>query len=162
MVRQITPEKALERLEGLCVKAEYSTGELRRKLYSWRILGEEADRIIESLESRRFVDNERFAKVFVRDKYRFNRWGRLKIRRELRVKGVSDDTSTRAIDEIDDEIYFSVLQDFINSKYRTIKRGESSEIRLKLFKSAAARGYEPDLIAGILRNMKFEEKSSEI
>ena len=97
MIKQLSPEKALMRLEELCARAEHSSGELRRKLYGWRISGTDADDIIESLRRRRFVDDERFARAFVRDKYRFNHWGRLRIRIELRAKGVDGDVIGLAI-----------------------------------------------------------------
>lgn len=34
---EISPDKALERLEALCAKSERCTEEVRRKLYAWRI-----------------------------------------------------------------------------------------------------------------------------
>lgn len=157
MIKQISPEKALMRLEELCARAEHSSGELRRKLYGWRISGTDADDIIESLRRRRFVDDERFARAFVRDKYRFNHWGRLRIRIELRAKGVDGDIIGLAMEEIDEDIYMAALKELIVSKSKTLRDEDSYKRRMRLFRVAASRGYEPSLIAKILKSDDFAE-----
>ena len=155
MIKQITPEKALERLETLCARAEHCSGELRRKLRMWRITPDDADAIIYSLTRRRFVDDARFARVFVRDKYRFNRWGRIKLRMELRTRGVADSIIDEAFEEIDDDIYYQALFAVIKAKARSMKEEDDFTWRRKLYMAAAARGYEGEVIAAALR--KFDE-----
>ncbi len=157
-IKQISPEKALMRLEELCVRAEHSTGELRRKLYSWHISGIDADDIIESLCRRRFVDDERFARAYVRDKYRFNHWGRLRIRLELRAKGIDSDIIVQALEEIDEDIYISALKELIINKNKILRDEDRYKRRMRLFKAAAARGYEPSLIAKILKSDDIAEQ----
>lgn len=154
MIRQITPEKALMRLEELCARAEHSTGELRRKLYNWHIAAEDADDIIESLRRRRFVDDARFAAAFVNDKYRFNHWGRIKIRYELRAKGVSQDIIDEAFTEIDEEIYMEALREFLINKNKTVREDEPYMRRQRLFRAGIARGYEPDVVSKIVKNIE--------
>lgn len=155
MVSKLSPEKALAKLEELCARAEYSTGELRRKLYNWHITGADADDVIESLRQRRFLDDRRFARVFVRDKYRFNRWGRIKIRIELRAKGVSAEIADEAIAEIDEELYEQALKYLLASKSRSLHTDDPLARRRSLFRSAASRGYEASLIAKLLKSEHF-------
>lgn len=154
----MTPEKALERLETLCARAEHCTGELRRKLRMWRINSDDADAIIYSLTRRRFVDDARFARVFVRDKYRFNRWGRIKLRMELRARGIADDIINEAFEEIDEDIYCKALYSVIAAKSRSLNESDDFHRHRKLYMAAAARGYEGDTIAGVLRN--FDERKA--
>lgn len=152
--RQLTPEQALDRLETLCARAEQCTGDLRRKLAGWGIAQGDADVIISRLRKGRWVDDERYARAFCRDKYRFNRWGRAKIKMGLIAKRVAPDVVVAAMEEIDDEVYRANLVALLKSKIRAMGRDEAAtyEGRTKLFRCGASRGYEPSLVAQVLRD----------
>lgn len=150
MRASISPERALERLEQLCVRSEHCTAELMAKLRTWKITPEDTEAIIYSLQRRRFVDDGRFARAFVRDKYRFNRWGRIKIRMELRAKHIPADIIDAAMDEIDEEIYIAGLKALINSKMRVARGDDAFKIRQKIFRAAVSRGFESALVAKML------------
>ncbi len=149
MISRITPEKALERIEALCVKAEMSTGEVRRKLRAWGIGSGDAERIVASLVERRFVDDSRFAAAYVRDKFRFQRWGRIKIRAGLYAAGVDSGIITEALQEIDPEEYAAVAADIARKRYAAcLATGEYTpyECRRRALRAAAARGFEPPIV----------------
>ena len=81
--KPISPEKAKVRLEELCARSEQCTGDAYKKLQTWGIARSDAETIVKSLVDRRFIDDERFCHAFVRDKMRFARWGRRKIKAAL-------------------------------------------------------------------------------
>lgn len=154
MMRTVEPAAALARLEALCVKAERSTGEMRRKLRTWGIAGADADRIVASLVERRFVDDARFAAAYVRDKFRFQRWGRLKIRAGLVAAGVPAPLIADAIAGIDPDEYAAVAAEIARRRYDAeIAVGGRSpfECRQRAVRAAAARGFEPAIVAAALR-----------
>lgn len=144
--KAVTPERAMVRAEELCVRAERSSGEIRKKLRQWDIPAAEAERIINSLTERRFIDDRRFCEAFVRDKVNFARWGRRKIAMALYEKGVDRDISAEALAAIDTERYEENLRHIIEAKRRSLPEPESYESRTKLFRFAASRGFEPELI----------------
>ncbi len=145
--RQITPEQALQRLEALCAASEQCTAELRNKLRRWSISEENAEKIIVRLSEKRFVDDERFAKAFVRDRYRFSRWGRARIAMELKVRKISRTIIGEAMKEIDDDEYVDILIHLLRSKVRSARLGKEYAERAKLFRFAASRGFESSLIS---------------
>lgn len=156
--KPISAEKALARLEALCARSEQCEGELLGKMRRWGLASEDASRVLASLKSRRFVDNSRYASAFVRDKYRFSRWGRRKIAYVLSGKGVSRADVESAMDEIDVAEYRSILAGLV--KARAAVMGEEAytyDGRTRLFRMAASRGYESDEIAAVLKN--FASKS---
>lgn len=155
--RIISPEKALARLEELCVKAERCESELAEKLRAWGIGTSDASKILASLREQRFVDDSRYATAFVRDKYRFARWGKRKIALALRQKRISADIISIAIEQIDFDEYLHGLEHILNAKRRTLTDADTYEGRTKLFRFAASRGFEPDLIAKVLRHRDAEE-----
>lgn len=145
--KEVKPEQALVRLEELCARSEHSTGEFRTKLRQWRIAPADAEEIIESLTARRFVDDSRFARAFVRDKYRFARWGRIKIRLQLRAKGVDSDTVAEALELIDSKEYSRILARQLVARMRRSPNVQDPAERQKIFRTMIAKGYEPSLIA---------------
>ncbi|MDE5628910.1 MAG: RecX family transcriptional regulator [Muribaculaceae bacterium] len=152
--KEISPEKALLRLEELCARSEQCSAELMRKLRAWNINPEDAAAILRSLKARRFVDDERFARAFVRDKYRFNHWGRIKIAMALRAKHIDDDTISQAMEEIDQTLYLKILRALLNAKNRAIPADtEAFDRRVKLFRFATSRGFESSFISKIVTEL---------
>lgn len=145
------PAKALLRLEELCSRSEHCEFELRQKLYRWQIPSSDTETIINSLKHRRFVDDERFARAFVRDKVQFGRWGRRKIALALAAKRIDRDVVRSVLEEIDGEVYLQNLTDILNAKARTLEEPATYDGRTRLFRFAASRGFEPDLVASVIR-----------
>ena len=148
----IPPEKALIRCEELCARAERCEHELREKMRAWRIDSRDIEAIINSLTTRRFLDDSRFARAFVRDKYRFARWGRRKIAMALKQKRIDSDTIDEALEEINQEEYTAVLRTLLKATAAHMDRPLSYDDRVKLFRFAVARGFETQLISSMLKS----------
>ena len=156
--KPITPEQALTRLETLCAASEHCTHELRMKLANWGIQAADASEIIKSLERRKFLSDSRFAIAYVRDKYRFGKWGRRKITLALMQKRIERDAINNALAEIDEEEYQEILFQIMRTKARAIKEGNSYEGRTRLFRSIASRGYETSLISKYIADNRIWEE----
>ena len=152
MKKQVTKAMAIDRLEALCVAAERCESELRRKLFTWGISSADAESIMQHLRKARFVSDERFANSFVRDKYRLSLWGRRKIVSELMAKRVDAGYIRAALEEIEEDIYTENARRVIKAKMRSIKQADTYEGRTKLFRYAVSRGYEPSLVASIIKD----------
>ena len=152
-VVKITPEDALVRLERMCVRAEHCTAEMRQKLRQWGISDSDADSVVCSLVDRRFVDDARYAAAFVRDRYRFARYGRVKIGIALKTKHISPDIIAEAMEEIDSETYLDILRSVISAKAKSLPRPLSMEDRNRIFRHAISRGYESALVSKIIKEL---------
>ncbi len=141
--RKMKPESALLRLESLCARSEQATWELRRKLYAWGIAVPDADKIMEHLVNGKFADDHRFASAYCRDKFRFSRWGKVKITRGLIEKRIPKEYINEALDEIEEEEYITTLTGLIRAKAHSIDEPASYEGKTKLFRFAVSRGFEP-------------------
>lgn len=150
--KEITPAQALARMEDLCARSEQSSFEIRKKLTNMRMPASTINKIVESLVDRRYIDDRRYAVAFARDKYRFSRWGRLKIKRALLLGHISSVFIDEALEEIDETSYLEILTGLLRAKARTIKEGNTFEGRTKLYRFAIARGFESQLIAAIIKN----------
>lgn len=147
------PEAALIRLEEACARAEQCTGELRQKLRAWQLAPSDADRIIESLTKRRFVDDRRYAAAFTADKYHFLRWGRRKIELALRQKHIDADIIADALATIDEDEYMANLRYILVHKLPSATAATPYETRMRLYRFAMSRGFEPSLVSTVIRDL---------
>ncbi len=144
--KPITEQEALQKLSALCARAEHSSGEMLEKMRRWQLSEDARERVLDRLIDEKFVDDERFARLFVREKIRFDRWGRRKIEQALYQKGVASDISRRVLDEVDDEAYVAELKKLIAAKRRSVQAESDYEMRAKLTKYALGRGFDYNVI----------------
>ena len=85
-------------------------------------------------------------RAFVKDKIRYNKWGRRKVEQALWQKRIDDDIRTRVLDDVDDEEYLSVLRPLLKQKRKTIKAKNEYELNQKLVRFALGRGFTFDII----------------
>ena len=133
-----------------CSLSEHCIQKVREKLVQWETPKEFIDPIIDKLLEDDYINEERFARAFVKDKFRFNHWGRIKISTHLRTLGISSENIATAMQEIGDEEYAKMLDEIVGKKRKTIKNGTDYEIRAKLLRHALSRGFEYELIASKL------------
>ena len=143
-------EEALNRAAALCGSREVSSSHVRSKLKSWKVSEEVASRIIDRLEQEKFLDDRRFAVAYVRDKFRLNEWGKIKLTHMLRQKEIPDAIIVQALEQIDQDTYTRTCERLISEKAATLKETNPYKRKGKLFMYAAQRGFESDLIHRIL------------
>lgn len=142
-----TEKEILARAMALCSKTEKTISDLRQSMSRWGLNDPiKQDKILAYLVDNNFIDETRYARAYVRDKYRFNRWGKIKIRTMLRSKGISDNIINEALDNIPDKEYREKLKEDLLNKRRAIKASNHYDLRAKLMRFAQSRGYETDLI----------------
>lgn len=159
MKKPVTEAIATERIETLCCRSEQCSADIRRKLSLWGITPDTADRIIEKLRERKFIDDSRFARAFVRDKYRFSGWGRNKIITALRTKQISASVVSEALREINLREYADMAFKAVKSKLRTMPSGLTlHDIRNRLYRFGIQRGFESSLVMRIINSKKLWEE----
>ena len=151
-------KKVLERLQRQCARMESCTFDVRRKaLKAMEGDADAADRIVSSLVKDRFVDARRYAAAFAREKSSLQGWGPVKIRFQLRGKGISDEIISEALQEVDPEKAASKLDKLAADKYRLLK--DDPQCKLKLLKALLSRGYGYDEVeAAVSRVMKSSDR----
>ena len=148
--KTLTYDELLFKASAYCAMAEHCAAEVREKLRSWGASAADADRIVAYLSAEKYLDELRYCEAFVRDKFRFNRWGRIKIEVMLRTKNLPDDCIAQALAQISDDEYLQTLSDLIRAKERTLKVRDYYGRRFKLIRFAQSRGFELVAIAQCL------------
>ncbi len=146
-------QEALSYTMDLCSRQEKCSSEIREKLEKFKLPGAHVEKVLQTLKKEGFIDESRYAGMFVRDKLRFNRWGKIKIRYMLSSKQIPEKIIRDAIDGIDDHNYLEILKEELSKKRRKIKANNLFEVRNKLARFAQQRGFESGLIFQLLDEM---------
>lgn len=146
MTKEKTEQEAYLQLAAACAQAEHCEQEMRDKMKRWEMDPEAQNRVVERLTKERYIDNERYARAFVKDKVRYNKWGRRKVQQALWMKRIDDDIQQRVLDEIDDEEYLKVLVPLLKQKRKSIKAANDYELNQKLVRFALSRGFDYGII----------------
>ena len=157
MKKEMTEQEAYLQLAAICAQAENCEQEMREKMRRWEIDETIQNHVIERLTKERYIDNERYARAFVKDKIRYNKWGRRKVQQALWMKRIDDDIQQRVLDEIDEKEYLDVLRPLLKQKRKSIKAESDYELNQKLVRFALSRGFTFDIIRQCLNVDEIEE-----
>ena len=136
----MTEELIYSRMMTLCSRREYCKADIAAKIAA---LSEEVDAqaMIDKLCAERFIDENRYAAAFVRDKSRLSGWGEMKIRIALQRKGLDKETIAEAMEQIDQSQQMERLEKMMKAKSQSLKAASSEEKRAKLLRFAVSRGF---------------------
>ena len=144
---------ALGKAQNYCSKQETCISGIMKKLDQWGVNSAYHERIQKDLEAEKFIDETRYASQFVKEKFRLNQWGIIKIRQTMKAKQISEYIINEAINEIPDDEYFRTLEKIMTQKLRNIKAGNKFEQKGKLYRHAASKGYENDKIMQVINSI---------
>lgn len=143
-------DRTLDKAMNYCSRSEHCIEDVRQKLWDWKVPEDEHEKIISSLIDNNFINEERYTVAFVRDKFRFNHWGRIKIRMMLKAKKIGTATIDDAISCIDDDEYFEVLRSLIEKESKRVKATTDYERKTKLLRYVASRGFETSIASELI------------
>ncbi len=156
--KALTPQKAMERLQYLCARQEKCTHDLVQKLKQWGFAQAEIDKIVGKLSSDGYVDDNRFARLYVREKSRINKWGPLKLRAMLASKGIAKDIIDQALNELSFAENPINLFDLLNKKMPQVKAKNRFDLRNKLIRFGASRGFALDEVIDTVNRLLGAEE----
>ena len=151
----LSPDQVLDKMAKYCAYQERCVKDVRDKLKTFDLPQEEKDKILDYLVDNRFVNDERFAKSFVRGKVNQSGWGLNKIRFHLVQKGIAKETIDEALGQTDEEVYRQRLIDILKTKSKTVKTENDFEKKRKLAAYAMQKGFEGSLVWEVLKELDF-------
>lgn len=138
--------KFYSKAAAYCSLAEHCKHEVREKMKLWEVPNEMIDDMIDHLTEEQFIDEERYCKAFVADKLKHNRWGCVKIRYELLKKRIPTLLIMEVLSNVDEEEYIAMALSIMEKKQKEIKAKDDYELRNKLFRFMAGRGFELEIM----------------
>ena len=134
------------KIQAYCAYQERCHQEVTKKLKSWGLIPDAVDMFLAELMQHNFLNEERYARSFARGKFRIKKWGRIKIRIELKKREIYAKCIEFAMEEIDGDAYYETLKEVLQKKSNLEKETHPYKRKAKLTRYMASRGFEFDLI----------------
>ena len=148
-----TEHDIFARIARICSRSEECSSDIRKKIKDLGADEELREKILQRLIDEKFVDDDRYVRAYVRDKFRINKWGRVKMRYYLKMKGIQDDIIEAGFEEIDPEEYANLLIKTMKEKAKSVRKSNKFEKMGQVIRFTQGRGFEPELIHRYLNNV---------
>ena len=142
-------DKSYFRAAAICSKSEQNLFKTKKNLLKWGLSKEETIPVLEKLKEEKFIDESRYTESFVRDKFKFNKWGKTKIAYRLRLEQIPESLIKSSICKIKESDYRNTLLKLIIDKNKSLKDTDSYKRRAKLFRFAQSKGFESEIIYSV-------------
>lgn len=151
------PENSiLQRIAKYCSENERSTHDVLSKLTSWGVPPDETEIILAKLRTEKFLDDQRYAKSYVTEKWNLDKWGRLKIENALQQKNIDPAIIHATLSIITEEEYLQGLKELLEKKYKEVKSNNPMDDARRIMMFALSRGFEEELIQEWIEKKGFE------
>jgi regulatory protein len=144
-----------QKIRYFCSYQERCISDVEKKLKDLVVQSKLIPGIINQLQQDGYLNEERFSRAFAGGKFRLNKWGRSKIEFEMKIRGIPELIIQEGMTEIDDSEYLQTLKELMIHKLNEIKSDKNVHIREKIINFAYGKGYEMELILGLIKEMKI-------
>jgi regulatory protein len=141
---------ALRKAMDLCAHHEVCCSDVRNKLQSWGVCDVDNKKIIDLLILENFINEARFSQAFVKDKFNYNKWGKVKIAAHLKVKNIPAEIIKTSLDTIDVELYMKTIRDLISVHRGSVKAKNQYDLKAKLLRYGLSKGFESSILYDLL------------
>ena len=138
----------------ICSRKELCASDVETKLESCGTAKVDAHKILNILLKENFINEERYAKAFVNDKFKYNKWGKIKIASHLKAKRIPSAIISLALDSIDNDQYIKTIEALLKSHKKSIKAKNDYELKAKLIRFGLSRGFESSLLYRFLGDIE--------
>jgi len=152
IMKQAIFNKYLKQMAAYCSRSEKCEFDVRKKLEGTELEHNQIDELIDYLIENKYIDNKRYAEFFTNDKFKFNKWGKQKIRMHLNQKQISSALIQNALNTIDLKEYRKTLKEIIEKKLKSTKEQDKYKLKEKIIRNALSKGFEIDLIYELIKN----------
>lgn len=144
--KYISAADALKKLQRYCAYQDRCHAEVRSKLLDLGVYGDTLEQIMAELITDNFLNEERFARSYARGKFNIKKWGRTRIKQELKKRKITDYCIRKAMEEIEEEDYEKTLYQLIEKKAAQMEDPFSFQNKAMIATFLIRRGFESKLV----------------
>jgi regulatory protein len=141
-----TVDEAKKKLEHYCAYQERCHQEVVNKLRGMKMIPQAIDVILVHLIQHNYLNEERFAKTYVRGKLRFKKWGKRRLTSELKKKDISKININQALTEIDNTEYVEIFNDLAEKRLNSLREKDKYQKKRMLADYLLYRGWETYMV----------------
>ncbi len=155
-----SPAEALSALMRLCSRGERSSGDAMRLMHRWGVDAGARAGVLARLKELKFIDDERFAEAYVRDRIHFGGWGYYKIKAGLKAKGIDSDVINRILLSAEsDGRTVERLSEMMERKNRSLSVSSPGQAKAKLIRFGLSRGFDFETVrAAVEKTLGTEDE----
>ena len=142
----------IEKIQSYCLYQDRCIKEVKNKLYSFKVSSQLVENIVEYLIANDYLNEERYTKMFIQGKLRIKKWGRIKLKYELKLKGIDIKIIDNMISQIKEEDYLNYFNEFSTNKIKFLK-GSNEQKKRSFINYFTYRGWEYNLIYEKLKDV---------
>ncbi|MEO7531539.1 MAG: regulatory protein RecX [Sediminibacterium sp.] len=158
MKNNLTPELAYPKIKHYCGYSERCHYEVREKLFGMGLVKKDVEILLSRLIEENYLNEERFAILFVGGHFRQKKWGKAKIVYALRQKRVSEQNIKRGLKEIVEHDYLISLEKLASTKWKSLTGEQYLSRQAKTNAYLLQKGYESSLIQQTITKIKAGNK----
>ena len=147
----------ISKAEQYCATGEQCRSAVRDKLYAWGANREQAERVVNHLVANDFINEARYCRIYCESKLHLQKWGRIKMAYQLRLKRIENNVIEEALKNLDAEQYAEALQQLAETKMKSLTESDPHKREAKLMSYLASHGFEPEQIHNVVNNLKESE-----
>ena len=141
--KSIQHQQAFEKMTKFCSYQERCSFDIEQKLIKSGIEKSGIPLIIEELKQEDYLNDHRFAEVFVRSKFKYNNWGEVKIRAALSQKKIDKEIIAEALKQIVSEDNEDKILHLAKQKFSKLKDEDIWKRKQKTAAFLISKGFEP-------------------
>lgn len=155
MTENLLYKTALSKTMALCSRKEYCCDDIRSKMMSWGIGSNDSEKIISILIKEKFIDESRFASAYTKDKFNYNKWGKIKIGSNLKLKKIPPEIIKQSLESIDYDSYRKLIVNLLTLHHKKVKAKNQYDMKARLLRYGLSKGFESSLLYEILGEEEF-------
>ncbi|MHA7129592.1 regulatory protein RecX [Algoriphagus namhaensis] len=148
-----SPEQAKEKMMAYCAYQERCIWEAKRKMNEKNLDPDTQQEVLQYLLAEKFIDEARYARAFARGKFNLKKWGRNRIRMELKMRQIAEPLIQAGLSEIDPIAYYDTLCLQVELRWEREKEKEPFKKRFKVVGYLMQKGFEKDLIEEAIEDL---------
>lgn len=153
----MTYEQILIKITAICAKSEHCLFDVKQKMDRFKIDDDTQQHVLKYLVEEKFIDEKRYAKYFINDKMKYNKWGKKKIEQALWLKRIPRNVYQEYLDSIEDNDYEEILLPLLKTKMKSVKGKDEYEKRIKTIRYALQRGFSYEQVQHCFELLTNEE-----
>lgn len=134
-------QKIYNKIASVCARKEMCKADAEQYLRRCNVDTSEFEEIIDELVKNNFIDEQRFAKAFVNDSYKYNKWGVYKITYMLRAKFIPEDIITNSLQVVDTDEYSEIADGLAQNKRKMLQDRGDDDVEAKVRTYLFSRGF---------------------
>ena len=142
----LTLLEAQKKMEHYCAYQERCHKEVVKKLQELGMIPISIDTIVSKLVEDNYLNETRFAQSYARGKFRIKKWGKIRIRRELKARNLSDYNIKKALEEISDLDYNTTFLELFEKRKKEVYENIPSVQKKKIISYMVYREWELEKI----------------